>query len=72
MTKLLLLFALAACQQPAPRNIANSACASSCSSSAECDRASACSYCSLGHCSRTLPADPTKDAGVDAPGGTTP
>lgn len=48
-------------------------CGGPCSSSVECRAAfDDCRTCFGGHCSGTLPADPPKDAGVDAPGGTTP
>jgi len=43
-------------------------CGGGCTTSPECQGTGSCNYCYLGKCSSVLPAQPTRDAGVDAPG----
>lgn len=47
-------------------------CGSPCTTSGQCDELSNCRNCYLGKCSAVLPADPLRDAGVDAPAPTKP
>lgn len=77
MTRLALLFALAACStSPTPTSIRPRSCGSFCTTSQECgDFFGNCRFCGpTGTCSSTLPALPIgTDAGIDAaPGDTTP
>lgn len=69
MTRLILLFALAACS-PAADITPHASCGTPCTTSQQCaDTFTSCRYCSIdGRCSSILPADPIGvDAGVDAP-----
>lgn len=42
-------------------------CGGGCTTSPECQGTGRCNYCYLGKCSAVLPAEPTRDAGADAP-----
>jgi hypothetical protein len=74
MTRIVMILLLVAgCSPPPPAPPRRQQLVTYCSSSAECQHnTDGCTFCYNAHCSCTLPAEPAKDAGIDAPGGTTP
>lgn len=59
---------LAGCTDESKGQVHPNACGTSCFISSQCDRVfSGCGECLFGQCTAVLPAQPTNDAGVDAP-----